>query len=52
MNAITEGREPTRCNRASAIKKRPLSGEARKSLTILPYTEYVGIVRMLFSNSV
>jgi len=51
-NAITEGREPTRYHRSSAIKKRPLSGEARKSLTILPYTEYVGIVCMFFSNSV
>src|SRR5208337_1698783 len=35
-NAITEGREPTRCNRASAIKRKPLSGDGRKGRAIVP----------------
>ena len=38
-NAITEGREPTRCNRASAIKRKRLSGDGRKGRVSVTVSE-------------
>ncbi len=42
----------THYDRAHSIKKKPLSGDARKSGAILSQSQYVGIVQMVFVNSV
>ncbi len=42
----------THYDRAHSIKKKPLSGDSRKSGAILSQSQYVGIVQMVFVNSV